>query len=63
MELLVAAVIGGILLALILWTVIYQVVGRAVDNLIRWAIYNFGNEKAAERLREADGLKSQDDQR
>ena len=60
MELIVAGVIGGLLLALAVWKVIYEVVGRAVDNLIRWSIYNFGNEAAVRRLRAEDDPDSTD---
>ena len=45
MELVLAAIIGGVVLALVLWKVIYLVVGRAVDGLVTWAIYNFGNTR------------------
>jgi hypothetical protein len=50
-ELIAVAVIGGIVLAVVLAWLIYVVVGRAVGTLIDWAIENFGNEAAAERLR------------
>lgn len=56
MEIVVGGVVGGILLALILWKVIYDVVGSATNNLIRWAIYTFGNDDAAHRQKERDGL-------
>ena len=47
MELLIAAVVGGVLLALeILW-IIWRAVGAAYD----WIIYTFGNEQAVKRLR------------
>jgi hypothetical protein len=55
-ELIIAGVVGGILLALILWKVIYDVVGGATHNLIRWAVYTFGNDDAVRRQREEDGL-------
>ena len=40
MELLVAAVVGGVLLALGVFAVILKVVGGAVDNLLDWLVYN-----------------------
>lgn len=59
MELIAIALIGGVAVAVILAWLIYVVVGRAVDNLIAWAIENFGNESAAERSRRSreDGTK------
>lgn len=50
MELIIAAIVGGVLLAAVLWKVIVLVVGPAVDSLITWAILNFGNEEAVRRL-------------
>jgi membrane protein YqaA with SNARE-associated domain len=50
-ELIAVAVIGGIVLGLVMAWLIYVVVGRAVGTLIDWAIENFGNEAAAERVR------------
>ncbi len=59
MELLIAAVVGGVLLAAVLMTVIWKVVSRAVDNGLDWLIHTFGNEQAAreveERWREKEG--------
>lgn len=52
MELIIVAIVGGVLLAAALWKVIVLVVGPAVDNLIAWAILNFGNDDAVRRLRE-----------
>ena len=54
MTLIAIAVIGGVVFALVLFRLIYIVVGRAVDNAIRWAIYNFGNPDAVRRLEERD---------
>ncbi|HWC14120.1 MAG TPA: hypothetical protein VG929_05950 [Actinomycetota bacterium] len=50
MEILLAGTIAGVLLAIVLFKVIWVVVGRAVDNLLNWAIYNFGNDEAVRRL-------------
>lgn len=52
MELIIAAIVGGILLAGLLWKVIVLVVGPAVDNLIAWVILNFGNDDAVRRLKQ-----------
>lgn len=52
MELIIAAIVGGILLAGLLWKLIVLIVGPAVDNLIAWVIYNFGNEEAVRRWQE-----------
>lgn len=49
-----AGVIAGVLLALALGRVIWIVIGRAVDNLLAWAIYTFGNDEAVKRQKEAD---------
>ena len=52
MELLIAAIIGGALLAAALMIVIWKVVSGAVDNGLDWLIHNFGNEQAARRIEE-----------
>lgn len=52
MELLIAAVIGGVLLAALVLRVIWVVVSRAVDNGVDWLVFNFGNERAAKRVEE-----------
>lgn len=52
MELLIAAVIGGVVLALGLFAVIWRVVGAALDNLLDWLIHNFGSELAARGVEE-----------
>lgn len=52
MELLIAAVVGGVILALVLARVIWVVVSRAVDNGLDWLVVNFGNERAAKRVEE-----------
>lgn len=46
MELLIGAVIGGILLAVVLMKLIWIVVSGAVDNGVDWLIHTFGNESA-----------------
>lgn len=50
MELLIAAVIGGVLLAAVLMSVIWKIVAPATDNLLDWLIHNFGNERAAKEI-------------
>lgn len=52
MELLIAAVIGGVLLALVLLRLIWTVVSAAVDNGLDWLIHTFGNERAAREVEE-----------
>lgn len=52
MEFLIAALIGGVLLAVVLMTVIWKVVSRAVDNGLDWLIHTFGNEQAARKVEE-----------
>ena len=52
MELLVGAVVAGVLLAAALWVVLWRVISRAVDNGLDWLIHNFGNEEAAKRVEE-----------
>ena len=50
MELLIAAVIGGTLLAVTMMIVIWKVVSGAVDNGLDWLIHKFGNESAAKEV-------------
>ena len=45
MEWLIGAVIGGTVLAAVLWVTIYRVVGGAADNLFTWLIETFGNRR------------------
>lgn len=52
MELVVVAVIGGVLLAVVLMTVIWKIVSRAVENGLDWLIHTFGNERAATQVEE-----------
>ena len=54
MGFLIGAVVVGLVLTLVLMRVLYVIVSRAVDNTIRWTIYNFGNEDAVRRMREID---------
>jgi hypothetical protein len=51
-ELLIAALIGGVLLAGTLMVVIWKVVSGAVENGLDWLIHTFGNEPAARRIEE-----------
>lgn len=55
MELVIAAVVGGALLAAGFFVVIWKVVSAAVDNLLDLAVLNFGNERAARRVEEKHG--------
>lgn len=52
MELLLAAVIGGVLLAIVLMKIIWTVLSRAVENSLDWLIHSFGNEQAAKKVEE-----------
>lgn len=52
MKLLIVAVVGGVILALVLSRAIWMVVSRAVDNGLDWLVFNFGNERAAKRVEE-----------
>ena len=52
MELLIAAVVGGVALASVLMLVIWKVVSSAVDNGLDWLIHTFGNERAARAVEE-----------
>lgn len=52
MELIIAAVVGGVLLAIVLMKLIWNVVSRAVDNGMDWLIHTFGNERAAKEIEE-----------
>lgn len=52
MELLIVAVVGGVLLALGMMAVIWKVVSRAVENGLDWLIHTFGNERAALEVEE-----------
>ena len=52
MELVIGAVVAGILFAAALWAVLWRVVSRAVDNGLDWLIHTFGNREAAKRIEE-----------
>lgn len=43
----IAAAVGGVLLAVVLMTVIWKIVSPAVDNGLNWLIHTFGNERSA----------------
>jgi hypothetical protein len=51
-ELLIAAVVGGVLLTVALMTVLWKIVSAAVDNGLDWLIHTFGNESAAREVEE-----------
>jgi hypothetical protein len=51
-ELVIAAVIGGVLLAAALMVAIWNVVSGAVENGLDWLIHTFGNERAAPQVEE-----------
>ena len=61
MELVIAGIVGGIFLALVLWRVIYSVVGSAVDNLFAWLILTLGNDDAVARLKGSPEHRHNDD--
>ena len=50
MELLIGAMVAGILLAAALWMVLWRIVSSAVDNGLDWLIHTFGNERAAKEV-------------
>lgn len=50
MELIIAAVIGGVLFAAVLMKLIWSVVSPATENLLDWLIHTFGNERAAREI-------------
>lgn len=52
MELVIVAVVGGVVLKLGLFAIIWKVVSAAVDNLLDWAILHFSNERAANEVEE-----------
>ena len=52
MELIIAAAIGGVLLAAVLMKLIWTVVSAAVENAMDWLIHTFGNETAAKEVEE-----------
>ena len=54
MEFIVVGAIVGLVLALALAKVVWVVISQAVDNLLAWATYTFGNEDAVKRQKEAD---------
>ena len=52
MELIIVGVIGGVMLAALLWKLIWTVASAAVDNGLDWLIHTFGNERAAREIEE-----------
>ena len=52
MELVLAAVLGGVVLAIAVVTVAWKVFSRAFDNGFEWLIHTFGNEQAAKKIEE-----------
>lgn len=52
MELLLASIIGGVVLAALLMMVLWKVVSAAVENGLDWLIDTFGNERAAHEVEE-----------
>jgi hypothetical protein len=55
-EFLIAAVVAGVVLALIMLVIIYRAVRAAFD----WLIYTFGNERAAKEVEERWRSKNRD---
>lgn len=51
LEFLVVAVVGSVLLAALIWTLIYRAMGSAID----WLILTFGNPESVERLKHERG--------
>ena len=52
MEMIIAGILGGILLAVLLMKLIWIVVSGAVENGLDWLIHTFGNERAAREVEE-----------
>ena len=52
MELLIGAVVAGVLLAAALWILVWRIVSRAVDNGLDWLIHTFGNDRAVREVEE-----------
>ena len=52
MEFLIAGAIAGVLLALALARVIWEVISAAVENLLDCTILHFGNDRAAREVEE-----------
>lgn len=46
------AVVGGAVLALTLFSILWKIVAPAVENLLDWLIHTFGNENAAREVEE-----------
>ena len=63
MELILIALVGGILLALVLGRLIMVITSRAVDNLIDWLVYTFASDEAVRRrereIRRRDGTEEE----
>ena len=52
MELVLAAVLVGVVLMIAVITVAWKVFSRAFDNGLEWLIHTFGNEQAAKKIEE-----------
>ena len=52
MEMIIAGIIGGVLLAIVLMKLIWSIVSPAVENGTDWLIHTFGNERAAKEVEE-----------
>ena len=52
MELIIAAAIGGLLLATVLMKLVWTVISAAVENGMDWFIHTFGNDRAARQVEE-----------
>jgi len=52
MELLIAAVVTGVVIAVALAVTLWKVIARAVDNAFDWLISTFGNERASREVEE-----------
>ncbi|MGH2817694.1 MAG: hypothetical protein ACRDJS_04450 [Actinomycetota bacterium] len=51
MEPLIIAVFAGVLFGLVLLSLIWKIVSRAVDSGLDWLIHTFGNESRCEGRR------------
>lgn len=61
-EFVVIAVVGGVLLAGLVMTLIWAIVAPAVGNLIDWVTLTFGNPEAVERVKRERGWTSEEDE-
>ncbi len=52
MEILIGLAVVTILLVAAIFIATWKIVGAAVENVLDWLIYTFGNDRAVEQLEE-----------